>query len=88
MEDVTKGKQMHLGSLLFEEVLCRWGGVEEIVTNNRMPFIAAFEWLAAKYSIQHICISAYNFRANGIVKWLHHTIHDSFVKACNNDITQ
>jgi hypothetical protein len=77
-----------LGAFLFEEVLCRWGGVEEIVTDNRTPFVAALEWLAAKYSIRHICISAYNLRANGIVERSHRTICDSLVKACNGDITQ
>jgi hypothetical protein len=57
-----------LGAFLFEEVLCRWGGVEEIVSDNGTPFVAALDWLAEKYSIRHICISAYNSRANGIVE--------------------
>ena len=39
-------------------------------------------------SINHIWISAYNSRANGVVEHSHRTIHDSIVKACNGDITQ
>jgi hypothetical protein len=77
-----------LGAFIFEEVLCRWGGVEEIVTDNGTPFVAALDWLAQKYGITHIRISAYNSKANGIVERSHRTIRDSLVKACNGDITQ
>jgi hypothetical protein len=34
-----------LGAFIFEEILCRWGAVEEIVTDNSTPFIAAVNWL-------------------------------------------
>jgi hypothetical protein len=77
-----------LGAFLFEEILCRWGAIEEIVSDNGTPFIAAIDWLGQKYSIRHIRISAYNSKANGIVERSHRTIRDSLVKACNGDITQ
>ena len=77
-----------LGAFIFEEILCRWGGLEEIVTDNGTPFVAALDWLAEKYHIRHIRISAYNSQANGIVERSHRTIRDSLVKACNGDITQ
>jgi hypothetical protein len=76
-----------LGAFLFEEILCRWGGIEEIVTDNGTPFIAALDWLAQKYHIRHIRISAYNSKANGVVERSHRTIRDSLVKACNGDIS-
>jgi hypothetical protein len=62
-----------LGAFLFEEVLCRWGVIEEIVTDNRAPFIAAVDWLVQKYGIYHIRVSAYNSQANGIVECSHRT---------------
>jgi len=77
-----------LGAFIFEEILCRWGGLEEIVTDNSTPFVAALDWLAKKYHIRHIHISTYNSKANGIVERSHRTIRDSLVKACNRDITQ
>jgi hypothetical protein len=77
-----------LGAFIFEELLCRWGGIEEIVTDNGTPFVAALDWLASKYHIRHIRISAYNSKANGIVERSHRTIRDSLVKACQGDITQ
>jgi len=37
-----------------EEVLCRWGGIEEIVTDNGTAFVAALDWLQGRYGITHI----------------------------------
>jgi transposase InsO family protein len=77
-----------LGAFLFEEILCRWGAIEEIVLDNGTPFIAAIDWLAVKYGIRHIHISAYNSKANSLVECAHRTIRDLLVKTCNGDITQ
>jgi len=77
-----------LGAIIFEEILCHWGGLEEIVTDNGTPFVAALDWLVQTYHICHICISAYNSQANRIVECSHRTIRNSLVKACNSDITQ
>ena len=77
-----------LGAFLFEEILCRWGAVEEIVTDNGTAYIAALNWLAERYGIRHIWISAYNSRANGIVKRQHRTIHDAIVKTCEGNISK
>jgi transposase InsO family protein len=77
-----------LGAFIFEEILCRWGGLEEIVTDNGPAMLAALEWLSEKYHINHIRISAYNSKANGIVERSHRTIRDSIVKACDGDITR
>lgn len=51
-----------LGEFLFQEVLCRWGAVEEIVSDNGSGFVQALDYLAGKYGIKHIRISAYNSR--------------------------
>ena len=77
-----------LGTFIFEEILCRWGGLEEVVTDNGPAMLAALEWLSKKYHINHIHISAYNSKANGIVERSHRTIRDSIVKACDGDITK
>ena len=34
-----------LSAFLFEEVLCCWGAVQEIVTNNGTAFVAALNWI-------------------------------------------
>ena len=75
-----------LAAFIFEDILCRWGAVEEIVTDNGAAFVAALDWLANRYGIRHIRISAYNSRANGIVERQHRTIRESIVKACEGNI--
>jgi hypothetical protein len=53
-----------LGAFLFEDILCRWGMIEEIVIDNGTPFLAVLDWLTQKYHISHICISAYSGSKN------------------------
>ena len=77
-----------IGRFIFEEILCRWGAVEEIVTDNGSAYIAAMDWLSTKYGIRHIRISAYNSRANGIVERQHRTIRDSLLKTCGDDASK
>jgi transposase InsO family protein len=77
-----------LAAFIFEEILCRWGAVEEIVTDNGTAFVAALDRLADRHGIRHIRISAYNSRANGIVERQHRTIRESIVKACEGDISK
>ena len=72
-------------AFIFEEILCRWEAVEEIMTDNGTAYIAALDWLQDKYGIQHIHISAYNSQANSIIERQHHTICKSIIKACNGD---
>ena len=77
-----------LGAFLFEEILCQWGAIEEIVTDNGMAYVTALDWLAEHFGIWHICISAYNSCTNGIVERQHHTICESIVKACEGNIAK
>ena len=77
-----------IGAFIFEEILCRWGAVEEIVTDNSTAYVAALDWLADRYGIRHIRISAYNSQANGIVEHQHRTIRDTILKACEGDYSR
>jgi len=77
-----------LGSFLFKDILCRWGTIEEVITDNGTPYVAALDWLADRYGIRHIRISPYNSRANGIVERQHRTIRESLVKACEGNTTK
>ena len=73
---------------LFEEILCRWGAIEEIVSHNGTAFITVLDWLERRFGIQHIRISAYNSRANGIVERQHRTIRESIIKACEGNTSK
>ena len=56
-----------IGDWLYQEILCRWGAVSEIISDNGAPWLAALEYIAKQYHVHHIRISGYNSRANGIV---------------------
>ena len=40
-----------IGKFIYEEILCRWGAVLEIVTDNGTAFVAATEYLIKIYGI-------------------------------------
>ena len=75
-----------IGQFIFDEILCRWDGLEEIVTDNGTPFVAALDWIAERYHIRHIRISAYNSQSNGVVETTHRTIRDGLIKMCVGNI--
>jgi len=66
----------------FEEVICRWGCLEEIVTDNGSVFLAAVKWLEEKYRIKGIRISLYNSKANGRIERPHWNIIQMLTKCC------
>jgi hypothetical protein len=74
-----------IGTFIFEEILCCWGALEEIVTDNGLVFIEALNWLAEQYGIHHICISPYNSQANRIVEHCHLDIWEAIMKVCNRE---
>ncbi|KAJ3555802.1 hypothetical protein NP233_g12120 [Leucocoprinus birnbaumii] len=74
-----------LGTFIFEDILCRWGAIEEIVTDNGPAFIQAASFLSERYKINHIRISPYNSRANGPVERRHFDVREALVKAAGGD---
>ena len=43
-----------LASFIFEDILCHWGTLAKIVTDNGPAFIQALDVLADRYNIWHI----------------------------------
>ncbi len=74
-----------LGRFLLEEIICRWGCPKWIVTDNAGQFVAALQWLYAKYGIIGIKISPYNSQANGPVERGHWDMRQSLYKATGGD---
>ena len=74
-----------LGDWLFEDILCRWGTLVEIVSDNGTPWVKALEYLENKYHVKHIRISGYNSRANGIVERSHFDMRQALFKAADGD---
>ena len=74
-----------IGDWIFEDILCRWGTLCKIVTDNGPAFIKALGYLAKRYHIHHIHISGYNSRANSIAERAHFNVQQAMFKACNGD---
>ncbi|KAF8200445.1 hypothetical protein K438DRAFT_1582397, partial [Mycena galopus ATCC 62051] len=69
-----------IGDWIFQDLICRWGTLVEIVTDNRTPFLKALAYLESKYYIHYIRISGYNSRANGLIRRLHFDVCESTVQ--------
>jgi hypothetical protein len=74
-----------LGAFIFQEILCCWGALEEIATDNRPAFIKALDWLAKTYHIHHIRISPYNSQAQGPIERRHFDVRESLIKAADGN---
>lgn len=77
-----------IGDWIWQDILCRWGAVSEIVSDNGGPFVKAIEHLAKKYHIHHIRISGYNSRANGIVERSHFDVRQALFKSADGDASR
>ena len=74
-----------IGDWIFEDILCRWGTLVEIISDNGKPFVAALAYLEKRYHIKHIRISGYNSRANGIVERSHFDVRQVLFKAADGE---
>lgn len=74
-----------LGNWIFQDILCRWGALREIVTDNGAPFLKALAYLSKRYHINHIRISGYNSRANGIAERPHFDVRQALIKAVDGE---
>ena len=74
-----------LGDWIFEDIICQWGTLVEIVSDNGAALVKALEHLAKKYHIHHIRISGYNSRANGLVERSHFDVQQALYKSVDGD---
>ena len=75
-----------LAKFFWEEIICHYGVIAQIVTDNGSEIKGAFEKLMQHYAIPQICISPYNSKANGVVERGHFTIREAIVKSCEGDL--
>ena len=71
-----------LGDWIFEDILCRWGCIKQIVTDNGPAIKKAMVHIEAKYGVKGILITPYNKQANGKVERGHWDIRQSLFKVC------
>ena len=75
-----------IGQWLFEDIICRWGSLVKIVTDNGAPFKKAVKWIEKKYGIKEVTILPYNSQANGVVERPHWDLRQMLYKATGGDI--
>jgi len=73
---------------LFEDVICQWGSLVKIVTDNRVPFKKTLNWLEEKYGIKGLTISPYNSKANRVIEQLHWDVWQMLYKATNREVSK
>jgi hypothetical protein len=82
---LQNGTAISLSDWIFEDIICHWETLSEIVSNNGGPFVKALAHLSKKYHINDIHISGYNSCANGLVEWTHFDVRQSLFKAVDGD---
>ncbi|KNZ76762.1 hypothetical protein J132_08835 [Termitomyces sp. J132] len=82
---LTRENTEAIAKWLYEDIICRWGALSKIVTDNGPPILKVVTYLVKKYNLHHIWISGYNKCANGIVKWPHFNVHQALFKAVDGD---
>ena len=70
-----------VGIWMFEDIICRWGCIIRIITDNGSVYRAAVAWLERKYGITGIKISPYNSKANGRIERPHWDVRQMLWKA-------
>ena len=61
------------------------GSLHEIVTDNGTAFLGTLAYLSKRYHVNHIRISGYNSKANGLVERSHFDVRQSLFKAVDGD---
>ena len=77
--------QKTLGHWLFGDVVCRWGRLFEIVSDNRPHFVKVLEYLSRQYHITHIWILGYNSHSNGLIEQSNFDVRQALFQSVDRD---
>ena len=79
-----KNNSKNIARFLWEQIICRYGHIAEIVTDNGPEFKGATTILLKWYGIPQIKIMPYNKHSNGVVEQGHFTIRQAILKDCKD----
>ena len=85
---VKKENGRTIANWLFEDIICRWGCLVEIIMDNGGPYQSAIAWLEQKYGIKGIKISSYNSKVSGKIERPHWDVRQMLYKATGGSIAQ
>lgn len=75
-----------IAQFFWKQIICQYGHIVEVVTDNSSEVKGAFEWLLKRYGILQIRISFYNKYTDRLVEQEYFTICESILKDCREDI--
>ena len=75
-----------LAKFFWEQIYCRYGAPQHVVTDNGPEVKKAFHLLLERLGIPHIKITPYNHHANGVVERGHFIMREAIIKSCQGDI--
>jgi Integrase zinc binding domain/Integrase core domain/RNase H-like domain found in reverse transcriptase len=81
---LAKKSSDDIAQFLWQDVICRFGCVPQITTDNGTEFHKAVSILARRYGITILRTSPYNPAANGMIERGHRTWINSIWKLCGN----
>lgn len=83
-----KATAKNVASFIWEDIICRWGTIEVLTSDNGSEFIGeAVHILMDTYGIEQIRISPYNSRASGVVERGHRTFREALIRSCEDPLT-
>lgn len=85
---LKKASSKHMSRFFWEQIICRYGHIAKVITNNGSEVAKAFQKLLKCYRILQIRISLYNKYTNGVVEQGHFTIWKSILKDCTGRIEE
>lgn len=85
---MKKANANNLAQFFWEQVLCRYGAVGKVITDNGPEVKGAFQKLMKRYGIPQVKIAAYNSKANGVVERGHFILRESILKACKGKVSK
>ena len=65
---LRKFNALNVAKFIYKQIACRFGVLEEIVFNGGLENLEEVKQLIRRLGVKYIKISAYNPRANGLVK--------------------
>ena len=82
---LRSNNSQNLAKFFWEQIYCRYGAIEHVVTDNGGEVKGAFEALLKRMDIPQVHISPYNKHANGVVERGHFTLREAIVKSSEKD---
>jgi hypothetical protein len=77
-----------IAKFIHENLLCRWGAIEIMVTDNAPQYLQAADYLCKMFHVYHIKITPYNSRAQGPIERRHYDVREALIKATDGDISR